>query len=73
MCKQPFQPGQVVAFKSAACRVEPFLADDILTVDSLSRGGTSRKPTWRVRVVAVGRAASGWLDAGDLELATGVC
>lgn len=69
--KQPFQPGQYVEFFSPACPgyyVEPFRADDVMEVQALSKVGRGKKISWRVRVFAVNRNASGWVDAEVLQI-----
>jgi hypothetical protein len=62
--KPPFAMGQYVEFQSPADRVEPFRADEVMEVQSL----TKLRHGWRVRVFSVNRDASGWLDAGSLAI-----
>lgn len=64
---EPFQIGQYVEFFSPASRVDPFRADEVMEVQSLSRIGRGKATRWRVRVFSVNRAVSGWLDATALQ------
>ena len=64
--KTPFNPGDIV---TSTYRVEPFLCDDVLVVDALSRVGRGKKASFRVRVYGRDRDVSGWLGAADLVLA----
>lgn len=64
---EPFTVGQYVEFLSPAHREDPFRADEVIEVQSMSKRGSGKKISWRVRVFSVTRAASGWLDADNIQ------